>query len=421
MKPRTRTLFLAVLGALGLAFSGSSAAANLFVLPTPANRPYVPETPATGDTPAIPAIPGVTEGVYQDAQGVWRPAYLMNGIPIALKYDDYWSYSAPLLAKIQSLHPTWLPVATFGTYDFTVGTGGIAVNLTSNAGGASNVNPNGSGVTFQDPVDLASNDTVKGWTGVWGGNNQIYTEEPASAKSYSHGAADVNGTSTIGELLTYLHTLDPAANVPVFYADYNQTGSADSLWLSAKVEIWDSTQTVLKGEWDLDRTTNHPTLPNSLEIGNATFNYGLLNFYGTLSECIAAGPYNIFTGTGCAGVTANGDAYLSLDHNKGSGKPDFLVYAPDMNLADPEYLASDLFIFTVNVGHITGGNACLNDETTDKVEEVGCNTNGGEEFGIAGAIAYVPPPPPIPEPGPLALIALGLSALAWSRRQRRPR
>lgn len=408
MKPRTRTLFLAVLGALGLAFSGSSAAANLFVLPTPANRP---------DDLGIPGnFEQVTEGVYQDAQGVWRPAYLMNGIPIALKYDDYWSYSAPLLAKIQSLHPTWLPVATFGTYDFTVGTGGIAVNLTSNAGGASNVNPNGSGVTFQDPVDLASNDTVKGWTGVWGGNNQIYTEEPASAQSYNHLAALEGGTSTIGELLTYLHTLDPAANVPVFYADYNQTGSADSLWLSAKVEIWDSTQTTRKGEWDLDRTAD-----NALEIGNATFNYGLLNFYGTLSECIAAGPYNIFTGTGCAGVTANGDAYLSLDHNKGSGKPDFLVYAPDMNLADPEYLASDLFIFTVNVGHIPGGNACLdNPATTNKVEEVGCNTNGGEEFGIAGAIAYLPPPPPIPEPGPLALIALGLSALAWSQRHRRP-
>jgi hypothetical protein len=403
MKTRTRTLFLAVLGAIGLALSGSSTAANLFVLPTPANTALLPQK--------------VTESVYQDAQGVWRPAYLMNGVPIALKYDDYWSYSAPLLDAIQTQNPTWLPVTTFGTYDFTVGTGTIAVNLTSGSGGATNVDPNGSGVTFQDPVYAPSNDTVKGWTGVWGGNEQIFTVEPASAQSYVSPAADERGTSTIGEMLTYLHTLDPDANVPVFYADYNQTGSADALWLSAKVEIWDSTQTVLKGEWDLDRTAD-----NSLEIGDATFNYGLLNFYGTVSDCLAAGPYDIFTGTGCAGVTANGDEYLSLDHNKGSGKPDFLVYAPDMNLADPKYLASDLFIFTVNVGHIPGGNACIdNPATTNKVEEVGCNTNGSEEFGIAGAVAYLPPPPPIPEPGPLALISLGLTALAWSRRQRHPR
>ena len=408
MKPRTRTLFLAMLGAIGLALSGSSTAANLFVLPTPSNRP---------DDPGIPgSFEKVTEGVYQDAQGNWRPAYLMNGIPIALKYDDYWSYSAPLLAAIQSQHPAWLPTATFGTYLFSTGTGGIVVNPTSNAGGTTNVNPNGSGVTLQDPVDLASNDTVKGWTGVWGGNNQIYADDPASAKSYNHLAALEGGTSTIGELLSYLHTLDPAANVPVFYADYNQTGSADSLWISAKVEIWDSTQTTRKAEWDLDRTAN-----SSLQINDATFNYGLLNFYGTTAACAAAGPYDIFTGSGCAGITANGDSYLSLDHNKGSGKPDFLVYAPDMNLADTRFNASDLFVFTVNVGLVPGGNLCLdNPATTNKVEERGCNTNGGEEFGIAGAVAYLPPPPPIPEPGPLALIAVGLSALAWRQRHRRP-
>lgn len=401
MKTRARTLAAALFGAIGLVTSGGAAAASLFVLPTPANTALLPQK--------------VTESVYQDAQGVWRPAYMMNGVPIALKYDDYWSYSAPLLDAIQTKNPTWLPTATFGTYDFTVGTGGIAVNLTSNAGGDTNVDPNGSGVTFQDPVDLASNDTVKGWTGVWGGNNQIYTEDPASAKSYNHLAALEGGTSTVGELLTYLHTLDPDASVPVFYADYNQTGSADSLWISAKVEIWDSTQTTRKGEWDLDRTAN-----NSLQINDATFNYGLLNFYGSGADCAAAGLYNIFTGTGCAGVTTNGDEYLSLDHNKGSGKPDFLVTAPDMNLADPKYLASDLFIFTVNVGHVPGGNACMdNPATTNKTEEVGCNTNGGEEFGIVGAVAYLPPPPPIPEPGPLALISLGLTALAWSQRRRR--
>lgn len=401
MKYAKLTSIATLLGALGLAISSPASAAttNLFILPTVQNTASLP-------------MP-VTQGTYQDANGVLRPALIMNGIPIAFKYEDYWSYSAPLLDAIQTKNPTWLPTATFGTYDFSVGTGTIAVNLTTNAGGATNVNPNGSGVNFQDPVDLSSSDPVQGWTGVWGGNTQSYTDQPVSSKSYSDPASAQGGTSTVGEMLTYLHTLDPLANIPVFYADYNQTGSGDSLFVSAKVEIWDSTQTILRtsATWNLDRTTN-----GVLDINAPTFNYGVLNFYGTTAACNAAGPYDIYTGTGCAGVTANGDAYSSLDHNKGSGKPDFLVYSPDMDLS--KFDPSDLFVFTVNVGNIPGGQSCLdNPATTNKTENIGCNTNGGEEFGIVGAFA--PNNHNVPEPAPLALVSAGLGALAWVSRRRR--
>ncbi|MBS0543504.1 MAG: hypothetical protein JSR40_07160, partial [Proteobacteria bacterium] len=259
MKYAKLTSIATLLGALGLAISSPASAAttNLFILPTVQNTASLP-------------MP-VTQGTYQDANGVLRPALIMNGIPIAFKYEDYWSYSAPLLDAIQTKNPTWLPTATFGTYDFSVGTGTIAVNLTTNAGGATNVNPNGSGVNFQDPVDLSSSDPVQGWTGVWGGNTQSYTDQPVSSKSYSDPASAQGGTSTVGEMLTYLHTLDPLANIPVFYADYNQTGSGDSLFVSAKVEIWDSTQTILRtsATWNLDRTTN-----GVLDINAPTFNSG---------------------------------------------------------------------------------------------------------------------------------------------------
>lgn len=99
----------------GLFPASAVQAANLFVLPTPENNGYA------------------SYGSYMDASGATRDAIIMNGVPIAFKYDGFWSYSAHVLDAIQTARPTWLPAATFGTYDFSVGTGGIAVNITSNA------------------------------------------------------------------------------------------------------------------------------------------------------------------------------------------------------------------------------------------------------------------------------------------------
>ncbi len=379
-----KTFFSAL---LACAAGGSQAALAPFsVLPTPENNPYA------------------SYAVYPDATGVPRQAIMMNGIPIAIKYDDFWSYSAKVLSAIQGdTNPTnFIPTATFGTYNFTVGTGTIAVNLATNAGGATNLNPNGSGVNFQDPINISSSNVDKGWTGVWGGLTQSYTENPASNQSYSDPAAQQGGTTTVGNMLTYLHTLNPLASIPVIYADYNQTGSVDSLWVTAKVEVWDSTMTTRKGFWQLDTLTN-----NAWDETSPTFNYATINFYGSQAACTAAGPYNPITGTGCAGVTTNGDSYVGLDHNKGSGKPDFLVYSPDMDLN--QFLASDLFVFTANIGCYGGVGPYTG------TANLGCNTNGGEEFGIIGAIA----PQQVPEPGSLALLGLGFGVLGWTVRRRR--
>lgn len=399
MRANKSNLLSGLLGAAFVAISAVAGAASapFLLLPTPENNAYA------------------TYATYVDALGVSRQAIMMNGIPIALKYDDYWSYSAVTLNAIQTntSQTNFLPVATYGVYDFSVGTGTIAVNLTTNAGGATNVNPNGSGVTFQDPVNLASNNTVQGWTGVWGGNTQSYNENPpspnppASGKDYSDPASAQGGTSTVGEMLTYLQSLNPLASIPVIYADYNQTGSYDSLWVSAMIQILDPITNTVKAQWNLDRTDG-----SGLNINAPTFNYGLVNFYGTVAACTAAGAYDPVTNPdGCAGVTTNGDEYLSLDHNKGSGKPDFLAYSPTMDLT--KYLSTDLFVFTVNVGCIPGGPGPLDVNANNP--SLGCNTNGGEEFGIVGAIA---PRQQAPEPGVLALVGLGLLGLGLARRRK---
>lgn len=388
----------ALVASLGFAGTALAAPSPFSLLPTPENNPYA------------------TYAMYPDATGTPRQAIMMNGIPIAFKYDDFWSYSAKVLDAIQSntTHTTFLPTNTYGTYDFSVGTGTIAVNLTSDAGGATNQNANGSGANFQDPADLSSNSTVLGWTCTWGGPTQSCVNYPQGGYAYSTASSNVNGESTVGNMLTYLHSMDPKASIPVLYADYNQAGSSDSLWFSAKIQIWDSTHTILKNEWDLDRTAN-----TQLDVTDPTFNYGKISFLNS-ADCLAAGAYDPVTNpTGCAGITANGDEYKDLDHNKGSGKPDFLAYSPDMDLN--KYLSTDLIVVTANLGciqndagaYIVGEyvNGSPSGTPSTPKHTLGCNTNGGEEFGFIGAVANQ-----TPEPSSVVLAGLGLLGLSRLRR-----
>lgn len=379
MKFKLRKLIVATAVVLAAAASGL-ASAQTFVLPTPENNV------------------NATYGTYTDPQGATRDAILMDGIPIAFKYDDFWSYSGHILESIQTVNPSFIPTATFGTYDFSTGTGTILVNLSSVAGGATNDGG------LQDPVDLGGGgDNVTGWVCEWGNDPQSCQQwgtTPGSNSQYSDPASAQGTTSTVGELLAVLQGLNPDYTIPLIYADYNQTGGGDSLFMSAQVRIIDPSDGSVVAFWQLDSLTN-----NTWDQNAPTYNFGDITFTDA-ATCAAIGAWDPLTGVGCAGVTTSGSTYTG-SHNIGSGKADFMAFAPDMDLTlfNPDFL----WVATVNLG-------CNPEGVADGLgaTDQGCNTNGYEEFGIIGGVG----PTQVPEPGSLLLLAMGLMTAGFTMRRK---
>lgn len=262
------------------------------------------------------------------------PGTVILGVPLSAQYDDAYVYPADLL---NYFFPTqgWNPAA---------GTGTLGVIVTTRSAGQQNPNP------IPDPI---TNPNANPINDSWGAG------------------ATAAEQMKVADLLSYLQTTFNST-IPVFTFDQNEPGSANGLDVTAKVEIVDPLLGVQQ-TWSFDNTT---------QPGDGTYD----------SASLVNAPAEICIPDVLDKVNPSGTADLvCFSQNVGSGKFDYYVYVPTMDLT-PWADADNLFKVTWQFQNVDGG---------------------GEEITITGLVN----PTGVPEPDSLALLAAALLGLAAAARR----
>lgn len=277
------------------------------------------------------ALAAASVAVNVSAQTLPDPGTTVSGVPVSVQYDDAYSYSVPVL---NYLYPTQ-------GWDASAGTGNLDVLITTRSSGQTNPDP------FPDPTTNPNTNPI----------------------SDSWGTAATTGDLLVSDVLNWLMT-NFNATVPQFTFDMNDTGGASALDLTAKVDIIDGAGGAVLYTWSMDNLT---------QLGDGSYD---IDQWITVGDSITI-PDVMNT---CPGDTC------TFNNNTGSGKFDFIVYVPTMDLSlwDDD---NNLFRVSWEFRNVD---------------------DGGEEITMTGRFS----PTEVPEPGILGLLALGLLGLAATTRRR---
>jgi len=220
------------------------------------------------------------------------PDTVVDGVPVAIQYDDAYSYSIDVL---DYLYPD-------AGWDSAAGTGLLDVIVTTRSAGQSNPSP------IPDPT----------------------TNPNTSPIQDSWGTSETTGDLLVSDLYDYLQS-EFNASIPVFTFDQNETGGSPGLLASAKVEIIDGDTSSVLHTWSFDAVT---------QPGDGD--------YDPDSPVSVAGEICI------PDVLGDPSTDICFDQNVGSGRFDYILFVPTMDLTS--WVDDDnLFKMTWEFGDVDDG------------------------------------------------------------------